>query len=202
MSNVLLSTVPKSGSHLMLYILGGAEKVPLSHGLEDQAMQIEESSSPKVWGHLLPRQEILEAASDRDTVFLHRDPRDILVSWLHHNEGYNGLTFISGTEYRFDELEFEDADDRLLWLIERVKPFYDELMEWAGLADYVVTYEGLMTNPMAELGVLAAGLGLDLETLVERSKYRDGLYYRKGNVGGWKDVFEPQHLEAYRDIWQ
>jgi hypothetical protein len=178
------------------------KKINFTDTLEKQAKELWLITGGRNWrwGHLLPRSEILEATQNRKRIFLHRDFRDTLVSWTYHNK--NQSRFLSTPEYPLSYEEYKESDDKLLWLLERAYPFFQEMMKWVDIADYVFTYEEIMTNPRKTFKDFAYQEHLNLERMVEKSKERKGRYFRKGIIGGWVNYFEPHHLEVYDKYWR
>lgn len=174
------------------------KKIPFAGTLEEQSQMLENLEWPFAYGHLLPREEIINACKDRTILYLDRTEGDTLVSWKYHN---NNRSFLSTPEYPFKQDEYEKADDKLLWLIENVKPFFDEMKKWREIADYTLTYEGLMNMPIETLWPISSKLNLHLQRLVRRSKFRGGRTYRKGVIGSWGMETEEIHREKFGEIW-
>jgi hypothetical protein len=148
-----------------------------------------------ITGHIVPHPRILREVEDWKVIFLHRDPRDTIVSMRYHWE--KRPIWSPHSSWEQDGMDWHDP---YMWLIENIKPWYDTMMQWTELADYVVEYENLINLPHPQIEVVSDALGLEYDEVVKRSKDKVGRF-RKGGSGGWEAEFYPRHIEAYERIW-
>lgn len=201
MRKIFMVSIPRSGTHWLGRIIGMSwYVVSFAVSLEEQIDDIGEfkrSKNRKGRGHVLPVQQIVDAVSDMPVIFIHRDPKDTLTSWANYNRKRR---FLRTWKYWWDIDGYFDSKDKLAWLIERTKPFFDEMLEWKSIADCTVTYEGLHGDPVNELTGIANLLDRNVYDLAERSLSRKGA--RMGYVGTHRDVFSERHYEIFDEIWR
>lgn len=195
---VLLTSIPKSGTHLAQNTLDlGAKFLP--HNSSLKALLYGGLDHDLATGHIYPHPQIVADVkeSGQIVIFLHREPKDTIVSWGHH---WVTRAPIWSPFCLWKEGDL-DWSDPLLWLIENIKPFYDGMMEWTRHATYVITYEQLLNMPHPNVMRVADALRLDHAGVMKRSKEKV-TRYRTGKSGNWKYEFQPHHMEAFRRIWE
>jgi len=163
---------------------------------EDKIVQSLRTNIPHRVGHILPTERVLRNADPYTVIFLHRDPRDIIPSWLAHCR----KRWMSSPLMPLDEDSFKASEDKILWLIENLPPFYFKMMEWTKRADYIVRYEDLIDDPMKTLHDIIVDLDIDYKQ-VNHMRTVKNRFYRRGGKGHWKLDFEPHHVEAFNRIW-
>jgi hypothetical protein len=195
---VLLTTIPKSGTHLAQHVFALGWFFA-SHYADVPAITKILLTHPPVTGHIVPHPKVLKTIreSGRTVIFLHREPKDTIVSMAHHAMELGDIwsPFTPWGDHAVDR------SDPLLWLIENIKPWHDYLMDWTEYADFVITYEQLINMPDDNIFKVSDFLGLDRRGVLRRSKDRVKRF-RTGKSGNWKDEFEPRHMEAYERIWE
>lgn len=203
MKKTFFASMPKSGTHLFEQAVDRDKvNIPSSWPLGRQVRKIlNHRNSSFVGGHILPRGCVINAIQDRVIVFVYRETtQDMLCSYCHFYNRPKKYLASPQYEHMLGE-EWVEAEDRLLWVIENIKPFYDEMMQWKLIADYVLTYEEMVERPEKAFASLRDVFHRSLDSMVAKSKYRGGKHYRRGVIGGWRDDFEPHHVEAYERIW-
>ena len=147
---------------------------------------------------MIPHPKILKEVKDDNwtVVFLHRDPKDIIVSMKYHN---NEREVICSPYCGWEKSDY-DRSDGILWLIENTKPWYDHMMEWTEHATHVIEYEQLINMPHPNIFKVTDALGLDRASVMKHTKDKVGRY-RTGKSGNWKTEFKEHHIEAYERIW-
>lgn len=172
------------------------------------------------------------------TVYIVRDGRDVMVSFYHYRLGYmrrlreaDGWHGLPDHYRHFAPKEFDPGDVRknLSWFIaaEFATPsvgrlsWVDHVMSWTDHpADRVgvVTYEGLLRDPVAELGGALTRLGVSDPDLSEklsgavsrfdfkartgrrRGEAQSGAFLRKGVSGDWRNVFDRNAAEVFETL--
>ena len=202
--NILFTTIPKSGTHLVLPVLDQLNvskiRIMIRHTTTTQVRDFHKGKI--AWGHMLPRPIILERSKHYlARIFLYRNFRDTLVSW---NHWFQTEFFLGVPEYQWkqEHEEYRQSKDKLLWLIENVHPYFTEMMEWVDIADHVLFYDELMYDPACSaVRQLADNLGLDWKATAEILRRRYSPTYRRACPGAWVEHFEYQHTMAYYKHW-
>ena len=151
-----------------------------------------------ITGHIIPHPKILKEVQEEGwmVIFLHRDPRDTIVSMVQHwKKRPIWSPYCSWEEYGMN------WDDPILWLIENIKPWFDYMHEWKRHTRYVMEYENLINLPHPQIEQITGELGLGYLGVVQRSKEKVRRF-RKGGSGGWVNEFKPHHIERYNEIWE
>ena len=195
----LLTSIPKSGTHLAQHTLELGQFFVPHNSKIDVILAKWMWQVPLLTGHIVPHPRILKEVKEEGwaTIFLHREPRDTLVSMRHHCEE-RSIIWSPYCGWAEDDYDYSDG---LLWLIENIKPWYDYMMTWTEIADYVITYEQITHMPSENVFKVSDALGLDRRRVVQRSKQKVRRY-RTGKSGNWKEEFEPHHHEAFGRIWE
>lgn len=144
-------------------------------------------------------------------IYLIRDPRDVMVSY------YDYLTNkISGPR-------FKDFSDFIKNRQYGVSTWVKHIKSWINKWDIIIRYEDLKTNPKGQLEKILSFLNIktinedDINFAIEKSSLeemqsmekegmvkvnafkKDFAFIRKGDVGGWKDVFKESDTRYYRE---
>ena len=115
----------------------------------------------------------------------YRDPRDVILSAMDHGKRSRELGLQSG-----GFVEFQSVIDSIPF----VQSMIEKFEHWSHFHQvYLVRYETLVTNPIAELSQVAKFLNWkvakkDLEVIVNEqlSKRKDALNFNKGTTERWK----------------
>lgn len=156
-------------------------------------------------------------------VFITRDLRDVAVSQAHHvlSPGNDQLKHPTKRLYQM----MNSFDEVLMAVIEGIGPLPGVLDRWELYAPWLdedwtlhVTFEEAKANPVdVARRILHYGLRrhLDLfpvqvridEEWLDKSAHIMAQYgqqtdqsitFRKGQVGGWREAFKPEHVEAFK----
>ena len=191
---MVLTSIPKSGTHWVRNMLiPGAPFLSFSFTTKRAAARIRDEKH--VVGHFVPRGKILEAAQETDTLFLSRDPKDTLTSWYHHCVE---RSVIKSPFLPYKRDEFIHADDKLLFLIQNLKPFFDEMHQWKSYVTHIkyddIKKDVSVMKPICkQFGIGYGGVVARYEKKVKR--------YRTGTTGEWEKLFKPHHLDAFNELW-
>ncbi len=155
-------------------------------------------------------------------VFVLRDPRDVAVSMHYY------VMKSKGKHYHFPLYnQLQTNEERLLRVIEgfgdgetsynvnsesipNLKLFYEAYLPWIESPNtYVVKFEDLInpTKKYEEVQELLKFLEItpsnaNIDRMIQRGQNpkRSGTF-RKGKTGGWKDEFQPEHIEAFERVF-
>ncbi len=190
MNDVFVTSVPKSGTHLLYYILGFPEdggvfrELGIDFGNECYADHAPHDS---------------ELHADKVRIFLRRHPGDILVSWAYYLEEVQEFY---RSPFNFPELaakgmDIQEAKDKLNFLLIHAKSVIEGFVGWMGEDIHKLRYEDLLNKPREVLAPIAADIDCSLDLLVAKSRFRGGRTFRAGRIGDWKDEFKPHHLKRF-----
>jgi len=185
-----------------------------------------------VKGHCGHRDEIEQFSyySGAAVVFIYRDLRDVAVSQAHHILNPDSRQFKHPNKAIYEELGSFDAV--LAAVIEGLGPYPGVLERWALYAPWLdcewvlaMPFERMRNEPerasaeILEYGMrrVIASVGLEMRlddaqfaemvrTMALASQQRQlAANFRKGNVGGWREAFTPEHKKLFkahdRDGW-
>ena len=156
--------------------------------------------------HYLPRPEY------RRVVYLLRDGRDVMVSFLHHNRALyqNDLDLMQMiTQAKYLPGKWHEHVER--WM---ANPYAAEML--------IIRYETLIENPLAELTRFCAWINVkrsdaELQNVIQKCSFanqqqkektsgwdnrewpKDKLFIRRGQIGSYKDEMPPDVLQEF---WQ
>lgn len=229
---VIVATVPKSGTHLVQQIVSALP------GVRDYGRFV---ASVRSWGrrpvaatgeakrirslvpgellraHLYHRPEVVDAVRERKAfmVFVHRDPRDVIVSEAHyladaapwhplHTE-FASRTPVERIDIGIDGLDghhgiYPDAQIR-----------FGRFAGWLDDADVVLRYEDLGDERREATirGLVVAykrtsRLDLDVDEVVASAldaiDPQRSHTFREGRTGAWREVFTPAQAERFLRI--
>lgn len=209
----LLITIPKAGTHLMTQACGG-EFCNIPYGSmiyesDPNPQTLEDFATYSVFARThIPYHPAYEK-SLRDNkiraLFVHRDPRDLMVSYYFWVKKLD-LDGPSIPGLVPDVRKFLDADDPFLEMI----PFWGEhirrYIPWLFVPEVkAVRYRELIWEPMRTMKSIADywyeyfGSAEQMLNRVERKRQKSRVF-RKGIVGDWKTHFKPRHIEAFYNV--
>lgn len=231
------NAMPKAGSHLLIQILYGLVEIgpfinpgfPPINRFEDNSHQTKEEivralqamrSGEIRYGYLKHEDPYgrLLTGGDMATVFIYRDPRDLLVSHVFYatdmHEGH-GMH-----EYYVEELN--SMEERLNVAIEgcdipglglpSVWERYEDNLPWIEQAEVLsVRFEDFILEREQVLGSLVDYIGefnVDfsvtrgeaIETLGRGIQPRKSGTFRKGQPGNWKEHFTPENKRRFKAV--
>lgn len=224
---VLVTTFPKSGTNLIIQMLGNPEHIQISHNIMYMGIPIKTDSvdvahnelSTKemaaqiagfegvAFGHIPYNYSFEEAMNSRPTqlIQLIRDPRDCIVSHYAYVFGKPGVAM----NYVFEDgTKLFDRDDPILDLIRLSPPRWERFLPWMERA-HVVRYEDLRTDPRVEAKKIVDLLGIEEATrlrigsedaMVRKIMPTKSPTFRKGGIGDWKSYFQPHHIREYKKV--
>jgi hypothetical protein len=244
---ILVNSVPKAGTHLLRMIVAELPRVMLS-GVHIRVPEVHQADvlrqtnvdfelDPVALRHRLlaahPGQVVTahlpwrSAAESvlRDvgvkTIFLIRDPRDVVVSYMHYVVGLrrNLLHRRIATELSTDAerlmacikgMPARSGDD---W-IPSIDSLLDERLGWARMADIHVTrFEDLVgargggdvAVQREEIKAIAAHVDRPLDDagvdrLVGRVSGRSSFTFRRGVIGDWRSHFTEEHRRTFKEL--
>jgi hypothetical protein len=225
---VLLTSVPKCGTHLvrrLLDVVGLPTRceVPWDIAPASLAETLRQHRGSAVVGHLpsFPaRLACVDSAGVR-ALFISRDPRDQVVSHLHYvraNAAHPVHPYLRDC--------FPDDDEALLAIIHGVRfseaaslPDVDTLfrgcLEWRTLgAVYSTTFERLIgprgggseSAQAQEVAAMLRHIGFPLRTRSAVAVMAHRLFsvasptFRIGRIGGWRGAFKPRHVDTFKQV--
>lgn len=146
-------------------------------------------------------------------VLLIRDPRDQAVSLFHY------VTYEKGSE-RF--LELPNDSSRLMAAIvglsmpsdfPDIGKRYARYLPWADQKACLVRFEHLVGEKgggniylqIGEIQKLSSNIGSDIEhdavlKICEKVFHQKSKTFRKGQIGSWRETFEPEHKDAMKEV--
>lgn len=223
---VVLTTVPKSGTHLVKQLVTALPGVRdygtflatiPSWGRRPRAAAAEArriralAPGELARAHLYHRPEVVEAARERGAfvVFVHRDPRDVIVSEAHYLADaapWHTLhrEFARRAPAERIDIGIDGLDDRPL-LYPDVAGRYEWFAGWLDDADAVVRFEDLVSadrhKTVRELVMAyqeASRIDLDIDEVtaaaLDAIDPRRSHTFREGRSGAWRDVFTPEQV--------
>jgi len=152
-------------------------------------------------------------------IFVYRDLRDVAVSQAHHTLNPSPLTKHEDKGF-FAKMGF---DDTLLACIEGIGPYPGIVSRWEQYAGWLdedvlhIKFEDVREDPLGvaewivQYGVkqvtgifeIEIEFGDELSELTDKmvaaqADRKKSATFRKGKVGGWREVFKPEHIEAFK----
>ncbi|WP_088103462.1 sulfotransferase domain-containing protein [Halalkalibacter urbisdiaboli] len=226
MPKILVNSVPKSGTHLLIQILLGIQgmKIAPSWVYEQNLDELIKFDSGTVTpAHLPYSKEVADRLNNLGirTIFISRDLRDIAVSLYHF-----------ALENRFGKhplhpilTKFQTDEERLMVVIKgyssngikwpNILEFTQSRYGWLGASNVLcVTFEELMKNEQSreqallkivnylwnDLKILRMSKDEIMEVMFNSIKPKESGTFRKGKIGSWKNEFSKQHKEAFKAI--
>ena len=225
---VLLTSVPKCGTHLVRQLLGvmslpASCEVDWEIGAAELAVILKANRGRAVVGHVPvspPVYEMLARLGAR-IVFITRDPRDQVVSHLYYfrreerhpvhpyfrdrlaDDGAALLAIIRGIEFSTSAR------------VTDVNTLFRSFLGWnSHPCAYGTTFERLVgplgggthAAQLAEVAGIMRHIGfpvaprLAAEIAARRVYSPASPTFRTGQIGGWRQHFEPRHREAFKEV--
>ena len=212
MSFCFLTNCPKAGTYLMRQILGMRQeersiiRLEVGRYRDIAAVQSATIYPTGISGHILPIPAMVRLSNGLPSFILYRNPRDIIVSWYYYVDKISRkhrVTKIGNSNLNYKDFEGEDRKNLLIGNLHgQMAP----MLPWGDTDIIPLRYEGLLECPEEELAPVSAASGIDLDVLVERSRYRGGKTFRKGVAGEWRHEFSDKQKkkidELYGDIME
>jgi hypothetical protein len=231
------NAMPKSGSHLLTQILGGLTSLgplvnpgfpPVNRSEDNQPLSqgniiknIQQMKSGDIrYGYVHAEEPYLSmlTESNRATIFLYRDPRDMLVSHVFYaTEMHKG----HGMHPYYTEV-LSTMEERLNAAIQgvtepgfelaSVKQRYDYFLGWLTQPDVLgIRFEDLILDRDLTLGTLLDYLGtrgfnsyIPREEAIEILKNaivpRKSGTFRKGVPGNWREIFTDSNKALFNHV--
>lgn len=223
-NKVLFVSIPKAGTHLLWKAIERITHIPISWiGLSNIERFYPErdllSTGPITGIHLCPEADrVRKGFFDRyNKILIIRDPRDVMVSFMHHL--INGNIWKGCPEFDYETFVSLSPDGQLreTLLFPGVclspKSCFSLAVEWmkdptvlvCRFEDLVGERGGGSAEKQKEtLRKLAEHLGYYL-TQEEIAAVSEQLYggtwtYRKGQIGAWKEAFSEENKELFKQI--
>jgi hypothetical protein len=222
---VLINSVPKSGTNLLLQIILGIPNVKRV----DKSTLFHLQNGQVVTAHLAFDEKIKEDLLQNSIkqVFIYRDPRDVTVSLRHfinekfpehplHKVFKNRLVtkdqqldaLICGVDLIGEEKENTWNLERYPGVCEEFKQIYLWMNE---PSIYRIKYEDLTRNPEQKDKVLEGMIDfLFTDSNIEKNSLLESMKqninptaswtYRQGNVGNWKEEFNDEHKSNFKQV--
>ncbi len=231
------NAIPKSGSHLLIQVLLGLTKIgpfidpgfPPVNRFEgntrleepERISEINRMKSGEIrYGYAPCREPYLSAitAPGRASVFIYRDPRDLLVSHvfyakdIHTGHGmhdyYNNV--LSTMEERLN-VAIEGCDLPGLGL-PTVYERYQNFLAWFEVENVLcLRFEDLINNQIPTLGQLldyieSFGVNFDvsreeaLKIMSTSNRPKKSGTFRKGKPGNWREHFSDENKERFKAV--
>lgn len=232
---VLGNAMPKSGSHLIIQVLQGLVDIgpfvnpglpPVNRGEDNSLLpesqvlaNIQEMKPGDIsYGYIHARQPFVEAltASGRATIFVYRDPRDMVISHVFYaTEIHPGHTMHS---YYTEVLQnMEERINAAICGVEEpgselsgVRAKYEKYMDWLNQpAVLSLRFEDLILKRDEALGCLLdylelRGFKCDLPRPHAISGIKSAIAprrsgtFRKGKPGNWQEYFTPANKAIFK----
>jgi len=221
---LFVTTMPKTGTHLLLQILTPYKWMPQVEGYtyinflynhnvigkksggraKKATLRYLNSYDGKVCAHLPYDIEFLEALKNKPTyiVQLIRDPRDTALA-LYHNA-------LAGARQNYFNIEFSDGsvlsekDDPLWWAIKLSPDWWKGWTPWIEnkIPDLILRYEDLIgPNIRNVLQPIADNIeGFNIDIAISNINPQTSKTFRRGIAGGWKEEFKPHHIKLVEEI--
>ncbi|MCH9614337.1 MAG: hypothetical protein SP1CHLAM54_17050 [Chlamydiia bacterium] len=134
-----------------------------------------------------------------------RDPRQAVLSWLHHlkkNTIYNKWFDLPDD---YIEMEFEDQVD---WNIENFfKPAVQFIEDWLDFMEtddelkiHLTTFEVMIQDPVSFIQEALAFYDVDGSEFTTPLKPSSGMHFRKGLVDEWREVMTDEQKELVNSL--
>ena len=207
MAFCFLTTVPKTGLHLMRHILG-MNKIRIHAGVmayakDDMAYMAQCQIYPAgISGHMEYHCELADFAQHLPSFTILRDPRDTIVSAYHYMDKIPDRHPFANVPGQLDVFYRNyHGEERMDLLIENYRKHFDAFIPWLETNIKAVRYEDLIERPTLALIPVAFSTGYDLDMLVERAGYRGGKTFRKGVAGEWRHEFTDKQVRRFNELY-
>ena len=201
-----LTTYPKSGTYLMRYILGMVQPSIMMHiplVRDDGCTTILRNRLYPAGfsGHFPFIAGLDDIAQAMPAFILLRDPRDVIVSWHHYIDKIERSSHLAVAD-RYTNYKDYDGDERKMALVETQHIRMRSFSPWLDTDIIPIHYEDLLTKPEVALVPVAEATDIDLDVLVERSRYRGGITFRKGVAGEWHKELNGDHIRRFGQLYE
>ncbi|HJQ14113.1 MAG TPA: sulfotransferase domain-containing protein [Anaerolineales bacterium] len=228
---------PKSGSHLLLQILNGFTRImPYKYVQADPVRMIEKKGRRKSdkevlrelkriprgvigWGYVeaSPENIAFLCQPHRVNYFIHRDPRDLLISQvffatdIHEEHGMHQFYKSLPDFGKRLKVAITGIDQQGLYMV-GVKQRYASVFEWLEQPHVMcIRFEDLINNQKPTLESIldeVESIGYRIPTergravsiLVKAIQPRRSHTFRSGKTGGWREHFTEEHKNLFKDI--
>lgn len=216
-----VSKVRRKDEH---FVLGSHPRIWLN-SIRTFVLHGAEARFPAVDGYLVIREPngsagaplLMKALPESRMIFLIRDPRDVMASWLDAERKGGWLDELKAQDPRENDISVDDSPEafleyrskRYLMHVVRAKQAYDAHEGHKVL----VKYENLVSDPLGTMKRLYSELdvpfnGNELAQTVEKNSWEnisedrkgEGKFYRKGSAGGWKKALTEEQVAIIEEI--
>lgn len=228
--------MPKSGSHLIIQVLQGLPKIgpavnpgfpPLNRSEDNQKLSDEETLANVTrmkpgdiaYGYIQAREPYISTLTrqDRATVFVIRDPRDVIVSHVFYaSEIHQGHGMHKYYTSNLDSLE-ERINAAILGVTEPgyelapIRAKFEKYLNWLDIPDVLsIRFEDLILDRQNTLKNILDYLverGFSMTGTTDRAiqvlqnsiqPKRSGTF-RKGKTGDWAEYFSENNIKTFKD---
>lgn len=240
-AKVILTPIPKAGTHLVMKLLSLMTQPPLTGipflrttqpgGVSPETLRkaliMLNPKNEYLFSHLPAKAEFLELVQEFETriIFLYRDPRDIVISWMNWVKSQPQHHF-----YTYLTTIYDNDHDRIMAMITgdpnaknhelnpscvefpQIDLLFKKFLPWRYQPHvYTTTYEHLV-GPLGkgdalvqrrEIVNIADHIGLELSTIqintIIQSCYGGTNTFHKGKIGFWREIFSEAHKVAFKE---
>ncbi len=172
------------------------------------------------WGYLSSEPEFINFFTERPQIaplFLYRDPRDQLMSSIFYavdiHQGHalhNYYSSISLDERIKTAIQGHDVPG--LEHLSNIRVQYDRILDWLDAPGVLcLQFEDLINDPRRKIEqildfLLAKNLPIAVEyddainIVLDAIRPNESPTFRKGSVGGWRDHFNEEHIQLFKDV--
>ena len=225
--DILMCSFPKTGTHWNAYISGmllrgGAEHVDGQGGLLESAFLkvLKKRPSPRILNTHLPYKFIPKQAFEKKIkiILLHRNPKDAMVSFYHHlnqMKGHDEGSFEDFFNHRLKDFCRNFAEYYVEWEkaiechsdVEVYKSIYEEMK--SNPVDGVISLNNYLNTGCSQELCEKIASACCFETLKKAKDQKESdfvkqlfkdnkpQFYRKGEVGDWKNHFTPAMSDQF-----
>ncbi len=236
-SNVCVIEYPRSGANWLLKMLSSYLRVPyrdldknpesITGSLLKKLVNIPPLARFNTIKCLNPLKHLekthvfhnILSSTNKKIIYVIRDPRDVMVSYYHHEKHFARTVLKRQTEFRFDD-ELSVNDELSAYIKYRFETKSFPYLNWSehvkkALNDpriLFIKYEELLTDPSAQMAKAIDFLKLKINQkriasivshhAFEKEKRRlkedrqeYSIHLRKGVSGEWKEIFNKEMLE-------
>ena len=231
------NSMPKSGSHLIIQILLGLTRFgpfvnpgyPPVNRAEDNRNLSPEAVLDNIknmrpgdirYGYIHAKEPFVTALTgpDRATIFVYRDPRDMIVSHVFYaTEIHKGHGMYPYYTQVLNSVE-ERINAQIMGVVEPgfelspIRKKYDEYLCWLEQPQVLsIRFEDLINQRGDTLNAMLdevqkTGYTIPtprekaLEILAEAIQPKKSHTFRSGKTGGWREYFTKEHKELFKDV--
>jgi hypothetical protein len=233
---VLGNAMPKSGSHLIIQVLHGLVEIgpfidsgfPPLNRAEDNRKLSDEAVLTNIhrmrrgdlaYGYIQAREPFISALTtpERATIFVYRDPRDMLVSHMFYatdmHTGHGMHAYYSQSLHSTQErlaaaiqgVHLPDAE------LSPIRDKYEAYLGWLNIPEVLcLRFEDLILDRRVALGSILDYLAeRGFEPRVSREQAIQALEgsirpkksgtFRKGQPGNWREHFNPEIIQLFKE---